>query len=145
MIAELVASGACPSDIYRELYERDSMSRAKLRGIVLSRMVTDVEGRLAHTYVRADDFAETGAVRSETEDFVNMALAIDGTDVAVMLTEQPVGTVKVSFRSRGTVNCSQLAGAFDGGGHIAAAGATLEGRLEAVQLRVLDAVRNAMR
>ena len=145
VISELVASGACPSEIFRQLYERDSMSRAKLRGIVLSRIVTEIEGRLAHTHVLAEDFAETGALPSETEDFVNMALAIDGTEVAVMLTEQPVGTVKVSFRSRGTVDCSRLAASFDGGGHKAAAGATLQGPFEAVQLSVLDAARKVMR
>ncbi len=145
VIAQLVAAGACPSHIFQQLYERDSMSRAKLRGIVLSRIVTEIEGRLAHTHVLAEDFAETGALPSETEDFVNMALAIVGTEVAVMLTEQPVGTVKVSFRSRGTVDCSRLAAGFEGGGHKAAAGATLQGPFEAVQLRVLNAVRDLMR
>ncbi len=73
-----------------------------------------------------------------------MALAIDGTEVAVMLTEQPVGTVKVSFRSRTSVDCSQMAAIFEGGGHKAAAGATLQGPFENVQLRVLDAVRRTM-
>ena len=120
------------------------MSRAKLRGIVLSRMVTEIDGRLAHTHVLAEDFAETGALPSETEDFVNMALAIAGTEVAVMLTEQPVGTVKASFRSRSSVDCSQLAASFDGGGHKAAAGATLHGPFETVQLRVLDALRERL-
>jgi phosphoesterase RecJ-like protein len=144
VIGELVARGACPSEIFRQLYERDSMSRAKLRGIVLSRMVTEIDGRLAHTHVLAEDFAETGALPSETEDFVNMALAIAGTEVAVMLTEQPVGTVKASFRSRSSVDCSQLAATFDGGGHKAAAGATLHGPFETVQLRVLDALRERL-
>lgn len=144
VVSQLVAAGASPARIYRDLYERDSMSRTKLRGIVLSRIVTELDGRLAHTHVLAEDFAETGALPSETEDFVNMGLAIDGTEVAVMLTEQPAGTVKVSFRSRSNFDCSQLAARFDGGGHRAAAGATLEGPFESVQLRVLAAVRELM-
>ena len=73
-----------------------------------------------------------------------MGLAIDGTEVAVMLTEQPAGTIKVSFRSRNTVDCSVIAAAFGGGGHKAAAGATVEGPFEAVQSRVLDALRHAV-
>ncbi len=97
VVSELVDAGACPTEIYRQLYERDSISRSKLRGIVLARIVTELADRLAHTHVRADDFAETGALPSETEDFVNMALAIDGTDVAVMLTEQPVGNDQGQF------------------------------------------------
>jgi phosphoesterase RecJ-like protein len=143
--AELVEAGARPAEIFRQLYERDSVGRAKLRGLVLTRLVTELAGRLAHTHVRAEDFANPGAVPSETEDFVNMALAIDGTDVAVMLTEQPAGTVKVSLRSRAVVDCSRLTAAWGGGGHKAAAGATLTGPFEVVQLQVLEAVRNAIR
>ena len=82
------------------MYERDSLSRAKLRGLVLSRLAVECDGRVAHTYVLDDDFAQTGALRSETEDFINMALAIDGTEVAAMFTEHPAGTVKISLRSR---------------------------------------------
>jgi phosphoesterase RecJ-like protein len=143
-VGELVAHGARPQEIYRDLYERDSISRARLRGIVLSRLVTEIDGRLAHTHVLAKDFADTGALPSETEDFVNMGLAIAGTEVAVMLTEQPVGTVKVSFRSSDSVDCSELAATFGGGGHRAAAGATLEEPFHAAQLRVLDAVRRVV-
>ncbi|MFW6171311.1 MAG: DHH family phosphoesterase [Planctomycetota bacterium] len=145
VISQLMAYGAAPSEIYRELYERDSMGRVKLRGMVLSRLTTELDGQLAHTHVRARDFIETGAVPSETEDFVNMALVIDGIEVAVMLTEQPVGTFKLSLRSRGMVDCSQLAVSLGGGGHKAAAGATLKGSFETVERRVLDTVRHAMR
>jgi phosphoesterase RecJ-like protein len=144
VVADLVDAGARPHEIYQQLYENDSLSRAHLRGRVLSRIVTELDGRLAHTFVRESDFGQTGARRSETEDFINMALAIEGTDVAVMLTEYPVGTVKVSFRSRTSIDCSRVAATFQGGGHKAAAGATLQGTLEEVRTRVLDAVRAAM-
>ncbi len=133
-----------PHEIYAHLYERDSMSRAKLRGIVLMRLETELEGRLAHTHVLAEDFAVTGAQPNETEDFVNMGLAIDGAEVAVMLTQQPDGGIKVSSRSRSAVDCSVLAATFGGGGHRAAAGATVSGPFEVAQEKVLQAVRAAM-
>jgi phosphoesterase RecJ-like protein len=143
---QLIDAGACPEDIYRELYERDSLSRAKLRGLVLSRLAVECDGRVAHTYVLDDDFAQTGALRSETEDFINMALAIDGTQVAVMFTEHPVGTVKISLRSRhAAVDCSRITALFGGGGHKAAAGATLTGDVDSVRTRVLGEVRSALR
>ena len=143
--AGLIDAGARPPDIYRQLYERDSLSRAKLRGLVLERLTLELDGRLAHTCVHCADFAATGARRSETEDFINMALAIEGTAVAVMLTEYPAGTVKVSLRCRdATVDCSQIAALFGGGGHKAAAGATLAGDLDQARHRVLSVVRQAM-
>jgi phosphoesterase RecJ-like protein len=113
--------------------------------VVLSRLTLECDGRLAHTYVTSADFAETGALRSETEDFINMALAIDGTEVALMLTEHPAGSVKISLRSRGTaVDCNRIAALFGGGGHKAAAGATLAGDVPSVRQRVLAAVLEAL-
>jgi phosphoesterase RecJ-like protein len=144
--ARLIDAGARPQEIYRQLYERDTLNRARLRGLVLSRLMLELDGRLAHTHVLTGDFADTGALRSETEDFINMALAIDGTEVAVMFTEHPAGTVKVSLRSRSAaVNCSRIAAAFGGGGHKAAAGATLSGDVASVRQRVLAEMRNALR
>ena len=144
--ARLIDAGARPQEIYRQLYERDSLSRARLRGLALSRLTLELDGRLAHTYVLTGDFADTGALRSETEDFINMALAIDGTEVAVMFTEHPAGTVKVSLRSRSTaVDCSRIAAIFGGGGHKAAAGATLSGDVVSVRQRVLTEVQKTLR
>jgi phosphoesterase RecJ-like protein len=143
--ARLIDAGARPAEIFRQLYERDSLSRAKLRGLVLSRLALELDGRVAHTFVLTGDFADTGALRSETEDFINMALAIDGTDVAVMLTEHPAGSVKVSLRSRNAaVDCSRIAALFGGGGHKAAAGATLSGDVVSVRKRVLAEVQKVL-
>lgn len=143
--AEMIDAGAHPSAIYRELYEQDTLGRVRLRGLILAHVRTELDGRLAHTYVLREDFAETGALPSDTEDAINMALAIAGTQVAVILVEQPQGGFKISFRSRCDVDCSRLAEQFGGGGHKAAAGASVAGDFAAAQPLVLDAVRAAMR
>ena len=141
----LMDAGAQPTEIYRDLYERDSLGRVKLRGEVLVRIETEVDGRLAHTYIRKDDFERTGALPSDTEDLINMALEIDGTEVAVIFVEQLTGGFKLSFRSRCELKCSDVAETFGGGGHKAAAGAFIEGPFEEVRTKVLDVVRAAMR
>lgn len=143
--AKLVDAGANPAQIYANLYETDTLARVQLRGTILGRIATDLDGRLAHTYVTLDDFRRTGALPSDTEDVINMALAVIGTEAAVILVEQPTGGFKISFRSRAKMDCSQVAERFGGGGHRAAAGAFAEGTLEEVQPRVLDAVRAAVR
>jgi phosphoesterase RecJ-like protein len=81
---------------------------------------------------------------SDTEDIINMTLGVAGTQVAVIMVEQPGGAFKISFRSRCAVDCSKLAETFGGGGHKAAAGATVQGPFEPAQAKVLDAVRAAM-
>jgi phosphoesterase RecJ-like protein len=142
--ARLVESGADPAAIYNALYEQDTLARMKLRGLILSRIETELGGRLAHTHVLNEDFVKTGALPSDTEDTVNSALAIGGTEVAVIFVEQHSGGFKISFRSRSRVDCSKLAEVYGGGGHKAAAGAFVKGPLAEVQPLVLDAVRAAM-
>jgi len=143
-IARLVDAGVRPSDVYAELYERDTIGRLRLRGLILSRVESDLDGRLVHTYVLKEDFARAGALPSDTEDVINMTLAITGTEVAVIMVEQSSGGFKLSFRSRCELDCSQIAEQFGGGGHKAAAGAFIKGSLDQVRPKVLDVVRAAM-
>jgi len=116
----------------------------QLIGRTLSRARTELGGRLIHTWIERCDFQATGALASDTEDIVNMTLTVDGSEVAVILVEQSSGQFKLSLRSRSEVDCSKLAETFRGGGHKRAAGATLDGPLEAAQSRVLEIVRAAM-
>ena len=145
LAAKLIDAGANPSEIYNALYEQDTLGRVRLRGRILERFTTELDGRLAHTYVLGTDFAETGAHTSDTEDAINAGLAIAGAEVAVILVGQPAGGFKISFRSRGALDCSEMAQKFGGGGHKAAAGAFIKDTFEATQSQVLDAVRAAMR
>ncbi len=143
--ARLVAAGARPEVLYRELYEQDTLARLRLRGRILEHARVELDGRLIHTAALREDFQATGALLSDTEDAINLTLAVAGTEVAVIFVEQPDRAFKVSFRSRCSVDCSRIAQQFGGGGHKAAAGARVAGPLESARTKVLDAVRAAMR
>lgn len=142
--ARLVDAGAVPQEIYTGLYEQDTLARLQLRGRIIARTQTELDGRLAHTAVLNDDFKATGALPSDTEDVINLTLAVSGVEVAVIFVEQPAGNFKLSFRSRSKVDCNAVAKEFGGGGHKAAAGASITGPLETARQSVLDAVRKAM-
>ena len=144
VIADLMDLGASPPAIYGELYERETLGRTLLRGRAMSRVQCERAGKLAYTHVLSQDFAETGAVSTDTENLVNLMLAIMGTQVAVIFVEQSTGGFKMSFRSRCSVNCSEVAATFGGGGHKAAAGAFMEGTFDEVQATILPVVRDAM-
>ena len=142
--AKLVAAGASPAEIYQQLYERQSLGRMRLAGLVLSRIETELDGRLAYTHILEEDYTNTGALPSDTEDLVNHCLEIDGTQFAVIMIEQLNGGFKISFRSRCAVQCNVVAANFGGGGHKAAAGAFIKDAFPAVKQAVLDAVRTAL-
>lgn len=145
LAAKFLEGGAVPSDIYAKLYENETLARLKLIGRVLARAVTELDGRLIYTWVEMVDFEQTGALPTDTEDVINMTLSVGGTEGAVILVEQSDGKCKVSLRSRGKMHSAEVAETFGGGGHKAAAGATVDGPLDVARERVLDAVRAVMR
>lgn len=142
--ADLIDAGAVPSWIYGQVHEQETIGRVKLRGLVLARAETELNGRLVHTLVEFSDFETAGAIPSDTEDLINLTLAIRGTEFAVIFVEQASGAVKVSFRSRCHLNCNEIANHFGGGGHKAAAGAFIEQPLTDVRQMVLDYLRGLM-
>jgi phosphoesterase RecJ-like protein len=144
VIARLVDVGVVPSEVYGDLYERDTLGRLKLRGLILSRTTSELDGDLMHTYVQREDFAVVGAEPSDTEDVVNATLSVSGAKAAIIFVGQLRGGFKLSFRSRCHLDCNEVARQFGGGGHKAAAGAFQEGTLEEVQDRVLSVVRQML-
>ena len=136
----LVDAGASPPAVYRELFEQDSLARIHLVGRTLAGARPEHDGKVIYSTVRQSDIKEVNALPSDTEDLVNLTLAVKGTEVAVILIEQPDSRVKVSFRSRGKVDCNLLAATFNGGGHKAAAGAILPGPFDEALEKVTAAV-----
>ena len=76
---------------------------------------------------------------------VEFARSVAGTRLALLFRQLANGRVKVSLRSRGAVDVAALAQRFGGGGHVKAAGASLDGAMGEVQAAVLAAAREYLR
>jgi phosphoesterase RecJ-like protein len=141
LASELVAAGARPEELYEELFERNSLARLRLVGLVLERLTVVSGGLVAYTELRRGDYEATGATPQDSEDLVNYTRSMHGVAVGLFFLEQPRGGVKVSFRSRGAVDVARLAESFGGGGHRQASGAVLPtASLAEARARVLEAV-----
>ena len=103
------------------------------------------EDMLVWTTLSLADRSAAGYPGRDDADLINILSTIEGTAVAVMLVEQDVERTKVSWRARNGADVSALAARFGGGGHPAAAGATVQGALEDVQARVIAATREWLR
>ncbi|MCC6418542.1 MAG: bifunctional oligoribonuclease/PAP phosphatase NrnA [Gemmataceae bacterium] len=141
---DLVRAGARPTLLYEQLYERNTLPRLRLMGLVLDRLQISTDGQLAYTEVRREDYAATGAIPQDTEELINYPRSLAGVEVALLFMEQPAGGVKVSFRARSRVDVSRVAEQFGGGGHRLASGATLQTTLPEARARVMEAVRAAL-
>lgn len=146
---ELVRLGADPWEISRRVYENHPARKFKLLGMVLNTLeIVDLgnggaKASVAMVHVTREMFRRAGAEKDLADGFVNYARGIEGVEVGVMLREAGDLKYKVSLRAKGDVDVAEVAQAFGGGGHRNAAGFMLDGSLEDVRARVIDAMRGA--
>ncbi|MBQ3079278.1 MAG: DHH family phosphoesterase [Clostridia bacterium] len=124
--AECVEAGADVEELTRRLYRTRSYEKTRLMGLALSRIELNADGKVASVAIDNEMFKEAGAEHSDTNSIVNYLNEIEGVEIG-FTAEEIEGGVKFSFRAAGGANVASLAKEFGGGGHIAAAGATVMG------------------
>jgi phosphoesterase RecJ-like protein len=136
---QLVELGADPARIAQNVYFSNPTSKMRLLGAALSSLHR--EGPLTWMTVTREDMDNSGALEEDCEGLVNYALGIAGVEVAMFFRETPDNRVRISMRSKGAVNVSDVAQRFGGGGHECASGFAVNGPLPAAIDRVLQALR----
>ena len=139
--AELVAAGAPLSDTARLIYRTKPNRQLKLLGVVLARLGQDLDGRLVWAALYDEDYA---AVRATVEDAdgISDLLSQSASGEIVLMFRQVGDKTKISARTReGGLDATVLTGAFGGGGHARAAGATVDLPIGEAMPQVLSAAR----
>jgi phosphoesterase RecJ-like protein len=113
-----------------EIYQSMRPERVKLNGRALWEMELFSEGKGAIVSVTRSMLAETGAVMEETEGISEALRNIKGVEISVLLKEWEPKLTRVSLRAKTVGNVAHIARAFGGGGHVKAAGCTLEKSIE---------------
>ncbi len=137
--AALKEAGAPLSEIARRLYRSKPNTQLCLFGRVLARMESDLEGRLVWSTLELADLAESGARSAESEGLIDLLSQSETSEAAILFKEvDGNGSTRISVRTRdGGVDATVLTGAFGGGGHARAAGATLALPLDEARKAVL--------
>lgn len=140
---EMVARGAVPSDIAREVFQNRSIASLKLEALAIERMQFVADGAAVMSWVGIDDLLACDATKADAEPLINTLRCARGTEVACMLRDQR-GTVKGSLRAKGAVAVDAIAEEFGGGGHRAAAGFTVNEPLHTAWRKVQSAIERAL-
>jgi phosphoesterase RecJ-like protein len=123
--AALVEAGAPLSDISRRLYRSKPTSQLRLFGRVLDRLESVDAGRVIFSTLLDADLAATGTQPPHSEGIIDLLAQSEEAEVAILFKEAGAET-RVSVRTKpGGVDATVLTGAFGGGGHARAAGATV--------------------
>jgi phosphoesterase RecJ-like protein len=145
LAAELVKLGADPAWIALKSYKSRSVSTLRLEALAVAAMHSECDGRLVWSAVTRAMLAEAGAAWQETDGVIDVLQSVDTMAVAVLFKELQPDVTKVSVRTRGDADATELTTPFGGGGHRRAAGAELHAPLAVAQERVLQLARERLR
>lgn len=141
LAAELASFGLPITRLNRELFDEHSYAYLRLAARVLGRATLDEERELIYTNVTRSDLAEFGVDYDEVEGLIEWIRSANEAEVAIIYKEAADG-VRVSMRSLTKVDIGALAVSLGGGGHIRAAGFTMNApvaEVHAIVLAALDA------
>jgi phosphoesterase RecJ-like protein len=142
--AEMLARGVDPESIFQKLFATFPRRRFDLLRSALEALEHDPQLGLAWMVVPSAVAERLGATSEDFEGIIDQARSIENTRVAVLFREMPGGVTTVSFRSNGDTDVNRIARIFGGGGHVKAAGATVDLPADAAVPLVLERVREAL-
>jgi phosphoesterase RecJ-like protein len=131
--SELIGLGARAYELAHEYIYVKKFSTLRLLGLVLDSLRLHLDGRAATMEVTSEMLERTGTTLRDSEGFVDYGAALDDVELVALFRETAPGEIRVSLRSRNHHDVSALAERFGGGGHVRAAGLTLETDLESAR------------
>ena len=141
--AKLLDAGANTPYLNKILFRYKSQARITLEGMVCSGMRS--HNNITTAIVTLDMLRRSGASEDDCSDLASLAGQVRGNKVAITvreLSEEPP-RCKVSLRTDGCVDASQVCAVFGGGGHKMASGCELPCSPEETAARIIAAVEEA--
>ncbi len=135
----LIKAGVKSEIIYEKLYQNKHQSYLKLLNLALGNLRSECEGHLVWTKMTKEMIKSSGVKFVDTDVIIDLIRAVSEVEVVVVFRELGERKTKVSFRSKHTIDVSKLASDFGGGGHVRAAGASLNQPIDIVIGDVISA------
>lgn len=115
-----------PALIEETFYQRTYL-QTQVLGRALMESIRFMDGNCIVSCIEKKDMDFYGATSQDFDGIVNQLRNIKGIHCAIFMYEIGCLEYKVSMRSDETVNVAEVAGYFGGGGHMRAAGCTMQG------------------
>ncbi len=129
--------------IEHSFYEK-SHSQERILGRVLERSRLYLDGAVIVGVAHKEDMEEFGIAAKEMDGVVSQLRLTKGIRVAVLLYPVSESGYKVSLRAKGEVDVSEVAGVFGGGGHVQAAGCSINGTAREATELLLDELKKKL-
>ena len=142
--AELLKYDIKAEEIHRGLFSNYSPQKMALLATALNQIEYFSDGKIAFLKLKAQDFKNLGLESDASRDLIDFIMNIETLECAIILREDAPETFKLSLRSKGRFEISQVAERLGGGGHPFSAGATLLGPYDKVKADVLKLLEESL-
>ena len=144
MAADMMDLGIRYDMINRTMFDVKSRARVELERRALAGMRFYFGDRVAVMPITCDMIDESGAAENDMEGLAPLPRQIEGVWVGVTMREKEGGEFKISVRTGNHADAAAVCKEFGGGGHIRAAGCTLNGPLDAAIVQMLEAIKHTV-
>lgn len=137
---ELKQLGADTYPINKVMFGTKSIARLRLEAALTEGVEFFAKGAVGITTITNHLMESIGATDDDVDDISGFARGMEGVEIGVMLRELREGGVKISLRTGENHNASDICAILGGGGHKAAAGATVYGTVREAKEKILEAI-----
>ncbi len=145
-VAELLEQGADQVDINRRLFDSKTVKQVRAEGEAARRLSMHDGGRIASVTFPYSSKFSLGLRDENLETIIEIPRAIEGVEVAFSVRQpEEKNFFRVSMRSVSEVDVAAICAVFGGGGHIRAAGCSLEASdIYQAEEKILGEIRKRM-
>lgn len=144
IISELLSLGIDKSNININLYQNRSIERTMLFIKSLETLNLYFDNKVAVVKVTRNMLEDSGAKMEDTEGVVSFMREIAPVEIAILLKEFNENEIKVSMRSKRFVDVAAICDTFGGGGHIRAAGCTINFSMDYSEELILNEIKKVI-
>lgn len=136
--AQLIRLGASPDAISRNIYESKPYGSLRLMAACIDASQLLYGGQVILSVVTRQMLVTSQTLDEDTEGITDELRRVYQTKAVVLFKEAADGSIKVSLRGKYGFDVKRIATAFGGGGHLLAAGCTIQEDMEKAQQLVLQ-------
>lgn len=136
--AKCLEAGIDHYTLNKTLFETVSLARLRLNAYMTDHLELLEGGKIALCFIPGELEEELGITEDDMEDVSNFARNVEGVELAITFRTLSSGDTKLSVRSSPNYDAARLCMALGGGGHKAAAGATVHGDQTIARKQVVE-------
>jgi phosphoesterase RecJ-like protein len=142
---DMVKKGVDCHEVSKHVYFEKTLHSMKILGEALKSLELHCGGRVGFISLEKSVLTEEDNFQIDLDNLVNYTTAVEGVEVGIFLRRAKEGGIKVSLRSKDSIDVNRIARIFNGGGHSKAAGCRMSESFDEAKRLLLKEVKKAFR